>query len=62
MSDTGSWWRKGRLEADRDLAAAPDLARRLTRLERAFTSELTSSMSLNIRGTALAVASGLGCS
>ena len=60
MSETGSWWRKGGLEADRDLDAAPDLAGRLDRLERAFTSELTSSMSLNIRGTALAAASGVG--
>lgn len=60
MSETGSWWRKGSLEADRDLAAAPDLAKRTDRLERAFGSELTSSMSLNIRGTALAAASAVG--
>ncbi|HET9324035.1 MAG TPA: hypothetical protein VFO03_09165, partial [Gaiellaceae bacterium] len=60
MSDTGSWWRKGSLEADRDLAAAPGLAKRTDRLERAFGSELTSSMSLNIRGTALAAGSAVG--
>jgi hypothetical protein len=60
VSDTGSWWQKGKLEADRNLPAAPGLAERTDRLERVFGSELTSSMSLNLRGTALAAASSIG--
>ena len=60
MSETGSWWRKGELEAHRTLDADVDLAQRRDTLERSFSAELTSSMSLNLRGTALAAAASVG--
>jgi len=47
-----SWWRKTDLETARDPGpAAKPPAGAADRLERAFASELTSSMSLNLRGT-----------
>ena len=59
----GDWWRKTELEEARSLdevaTSNTDLPRRIERLERAFQAELTASMSLNIRGTALAAASAL---
>jgi hypothetical protein len=59
-SQGNSWWRRGELEETapppRDAAA---LKHRIERLERAYQAELTGSMSLNIRGTALAAASAL---
>src|SRR5688572_498235 len=59
-SQGNSWWRRGEFEETtpppRDAAA---LKHRIERLERAYQAELTGSMSLNIRGTALAAASAL---
>jgi hypothetical protein len=54
-----SWWRPTDLEDTRSLEASEDLPQRIDRLERAFATELTGSMSLNIRGTALAAASAV---
>jgi hypothetical protein len=60
MSWWRGWWQKTELEADRALTPPEALpAGAADRLERAFASELTSSMSLNIRGTALGAASAI---
>jgi hypothetical protein len=50
-------WRRSLLEQERVLNYADDLGDRVDRLDRAFQSELTSSMSLNLRGTAVAAVS-----
>jgi hypothetical protein len=52
-------WRKTELEKAQELKPEAGLAQRVDRLERAFQAELTSSASLNGRGSALAVGSSL---
>ena len=59
MPGNGGLWRRGELEQSREIEPAPDLGRRVDRLDRAFQSELTSSMSLNVRGTAVGAASSI---
>jgi hypothetical protein len=49
----GNWWRRTDLEQSQDLSPQHGLEDRLDGLDRAFGAELTGSMSLNVRGTAL---------
>jgi hypothetical protein len=48
-----SWWRKSRVEDPLELQPSDHLTERIESLERAFATELTGSMSLNIRGVFL---------
>jgi hypothetical protein len=47
------------LARERELTPASGIERRLDRLQRAFDTELQSNISLNLRGTALAIGSAL---
>jgi len=49
-----TWWRRSRVEQPLALKPGDPLTRRIPSLERAFATELTGSMSLNIRGAFLA--------
>lgn len=52
-------WREGGLAQPRDIDSGDDVGHRVDRIERAFQAELTSSMSLNVRGTAVAAVSAI---
>jgi hypothetical protein len=54
-----TWWRRSRVEQPLGLQPSEQLTRRIPSLERAFATELTGSVSLNIRGAFLAGAAAV---